>query len=176
MRNWCAIVERRWAIVRRQRGLARFWLFLRALVYALSVPLQVKLPWPRLNALLERRFPREGRTGTLTTTECDRVRCIQDALDFGRPLVRTSCLTRGMTLYYFLRRAGVGVTLCFGIRRRGRELTVERGHCWLELAGEPILERGDPHAGFLPICRLPLTGANEERRGPLNAVGWEGAT
>lgn len=174
MRNWSAIVERRWGIVRAIRSVEQFWLFCRALAFALTVPLQVRLSWPRLDSLLERRFPQDGRTTALTAGDWDRVRCIQAALAFGRPFVRSSCLTRGMTLYYFLRRAGIAVTLCFGIRRRGRELTTERGHCWLELEGAPILEANDPLAGFLPICRLPLRGVNQESRGPLTPAGLEG--
>lgn len=174
VRNWCAIVERRWDIVRGIGSFEHFGLFVRALAFALTVPLQVRLSWPRLDSLLERRFAGEGRTVSLMPTDWDRVRCIQSALVFGSPFVRTSCLTRGMTLYYFLRRAGIAVTLCFGIRRRGGELTVERGHCWLELEGAPILETADPLAGFLPICRLPLRGANREPCGPLTPAGWEG--
>ena len=59
----------------------------------------------------------------------------------GHPLVRPGCLTRGVTLYYALRRAGDDVSLCFGVGEDGGQTA---GHCWLDKAGRPLLERVDP--------------------------------
>ena len=80
---------------------------------------------------------------------------------WGRPLVRPGCLTRGITGYYILRRAGLDVALCFGmgsVRDPGAA-----GHCWLVLGGEPVLEAADPRAAFTELVRLSsrgLTSAN----------------
>lgn len=75
----------------------------------------------------------------------------------GRPLVRSGCLTRGVTLYWFLRRAGLEVELRFGLDPDDAgDLT--DGHCWLTLDGEPYLEPRDPRPRFTEVYRLPLLG------------------
>ncbi len=80
---------------------------------------------------------------------------------WGRPLVRPGCLTRGITGYYILRRAGLDVALCFGVGLvPGTEVA---GHCWLVLDGEPVLETADPRSVFTELVRLSsrgLTSAN----------------
>ena len=73
----------------------------------------------------------------------------------GQPLVRPGCLTRGVTLYYALRRAGDDVSLCFGVGFDGGETT---GHCWLDKDGEPLLERADPLSRFTEVVRLTPNG------------------
>jgi hypothetical protein len=70
---------------------------------------------------------------------------------FGR-LVSTSCLTRGLTRYYFLRRAGVPVTLCFGVGWPDGRF---EAHCWLSRDGEPFLEARDPRPVFGETYRIP---------------------
>jgi hypothetical protein len=88
-------------------------------------------------------------------------------LDVGRPLVRRGCLTRGLTLYYCLRRAGVSVALCFGM---GQTSTGDGfdGHCWLELDGKPYLEARDPrsyYATMYTFGRGGITAETEAVRG-----------
>jgi hypothetical protein len=70
--------------------------------------------------------------------------------------VRTGCLTRGITLFWFLRRAGVDVELTFGVDPVALD---GEGHCWLTLDGEPFLEKVDPRARFTETYRLPLVRA-----------------
>lgn len=74
----------------------------------------------------------------------------------GLPGIRRSCLTRGVTLYYFLTRAGVDVSLCFGV---GTVDGVMGAHCWLVKDGEPYLERGDVPFPFVPMHVIPAPGA-----------------
>lgn len=131
------------------------WVFVRALTFATAVPMLMRLSLPTMDRTLSRRF-RSSQHSTLESDEVLRIlRRVDGATDFGRPLVRSGCLARGLTRYYFLRRAGVPVALCFGIPQRDGKVSAERGHCWLELEGKPILEQSDPRAGFLPIYRLP---------------------
>src|SRR5205809_46056 len=68
----------------------------------------------------------------------DRIARVVDAvIRRARPLVRPGCLTRGITRYWLLRRAGVDVSLCFGARLvEGRF----EAHCWIDRDGRPILE------------------------------------
>jgi len=83
-------------------------------------------------------------------------RRVGQMIRWGRPLVRPGCLTRGITGYYLLRRAGLNVALCFGIGPpQGATVT---GHCWLVLDGEPLLEAVDPRLAFTELVRLSSRG------------------
>ena len=78
--------------------------------------------------------------------------CVGAAQRALAPVVRSGCLTRGVTLYWLLRRAGVPVELCFGVGRPGEELA---GHCWLTRDGRPYLEPADAPAYFDALYRIP---------------------
>jgi Transglutaminase-like superfamily len=134
------------------RGARELWLFARVGTFAAAVPLLMRLPLPRLAALLTRQ-PRCRRA---RTEEVERlVRLIALAPHVGRPLVRPGCLTRGVTLFWFLRRAGLNVELRFGLEAPNDGMA--DGHCWLSLDGEPFLEQVDPRPRFAELYRLPLT-------------------
>ena len=66
--------------------------------------------------------------------------------------IRRGCYSRGVILYYFLRRAGLQVSLQFGMGKQGEHFV---GHCWLVKDGEPFLERVDPRPHFAPVCVIP---------------------
>lgn len=123
---------------------------LRVLLLAASVPLLLRiLKLPELRFWLE---PRGALPPPPTADEvAGMVRRIDRLLAAGRPFVRQGCLTRGVTLYYFLRRAGAGVSLRFGMGevRGGFE-----GHCWLVFQGEPVAERRDPRPIFAETWRI----------------------
>jgi hypothetical protein len=38
------------------------------------------------------------------------------------------------------------------------------GHCWLDRAGEPILERADPFSKFTEVVRLSHDGVTHHRQ------------
>ncbi len=80
------------------------------------------------------------------------VRRIHRLLLAGHPVIRSGCLTRGVTLYYFLRRAGAEVTLRFGMGEIDGSFS---GHCWLEQDGEPLVETQDPRPLFVEMFRIP---------------------
>jgi hypothetical protein len=73
----------------------------------------------------------------------------------GQPLVRPGCLTRGVTLYYALRREGIDLALCFGMGNPDGE---SAGHCWLAIGDDPLLERTDPRPVFTEVVRLSRRG------------------
>jgi hypothetical protein len=55
---------------------------------------------------------------------------------------KPSCWKRATILHRYLALAGVATTIRFGVRKDGdSEL---KGHAWLELKGEPILESSPP--------------------------------
>lgn len=54
---------------------------------------------------------------------------------------KPSCWKRATVLHRYLALAGVATTIRFGVRKDDSEL---KGHAWLELKGEPILESSPP--------------------------------
>jgi hypothetical protein len=119
---------------------------LRIAAFAASVPLLVRLPLPRLARVLRpRRAP-----GSVDATQVDRIVALTDDALRGR-FVRQTCLVRGITLYYFLSRAGLNVTLCFGMGPMRGEMA---GHCWLDVDGQPFREKEDPLPHFTAVYRI----------------------
>ncbi len=125
---------------------------LRVLFVAASVPALLRLDLARVQRLLEPRRARPEPSGDEIRRLVARV---EQVLAAGLPLVRPGCLTRGVTLYYFLRRAGLDVRLVFGI---GRPLEDLEGHCWLVREGEPFLERKDPRPVFTETYAIARAG------------------
>ena len=140
--------------LRRLRSVREALLFARLTAFAAAVPVIMRLPLPRLAALLSRPPRRVPRS----EVEIERLaRLIELAPQVARPLVRPGCLTRGVTLFWFLRRSGLGVELRFGLDPAEDDTT--DGHCWLSLDGEPFLEKRDPRSRFTELFRLPLPTA-----------------
>ncbi len=123
---------------------------LRVLLFAAAAPLVVRLPLPVLARLLRPRGPAGARPGDAASV----VGYVDEALAL--PGMRRSCLTRGVTLYYFLTRAGVDVSLCFGVGAVEGSLGA---HCWLVKDGRPYLERDDVPFPFVPMHVIPAPGS-----------------
>jgi len=83
---------------------------------------------------------------------CALVASIDRWLARARPLVRSGCLTRGVTRYRFLRRAGADVSLRFGVGPVNGALAA---HCWIVYRGEPPAERRDPRGVFTETWVIP---------------------
>lgn len=137
--------------LRELRSAREVLLFVYLTIFAAAVPLLLRLPLPRLSALLTRP-PRCPPASTVAVERIERM--IELAPRVGRPFVRRGCLTRGVTLFWFLRRAGHPVELRFGIDLESRDAT--NAHCWLALDGEPYLEKVDPRPRFVELYRFPL--------------------
>jgi len=129
----------------------------RVLAFAAVVPLLLRRRIDRLGPLLE---PRQAPPPAPPPPEVVRalVARIDRLLQAGRPLVRSGCLTRGLTLYYFLRRAGADVSLRFGVDVLGRVEGDFSGHCWVMYGGEPLAEKRDPRPLFAETFRIPAAG------------------
>jgi len=126
-------------------------LLARICAFAATVPLLMRLQLPRVAALLTRP-PRRPRPSAIEIERLERLTAL--ATRVARPLVRPGCLTRGVTLFWFLRRAGLDVELRFGLDpSENRPID---GHCWLSLADEPFLEKSDPRPRFAELYRFPL--------------------
>jgi hypothetical protein len=139
-----------------EKGRNDLWLLPRVVCFAAVVPALTRLPLPRLTALLakadgKRRSGRAYRPSQV-------VRCVEAAQRWGRPFVRGGCLTRGVTLYWFLRRNGCPVELCFGVGPVDGDIA---GHCWLVLDGEAFCERSAPDERFVIVYRIPGSSKSE---------------
>ena len=127
-------------------------LAVRVLLVAVSVPLITRLPLARQEALLEPRNPAppDPEREAWLVANVDRL------LSAARPVVRAGCLTRGLTYYFFLRRAGVDVQLRYGL---ATPIGDSDGHCWLVRDGEPFLERADPRDRYVETYSIPRAHA-----------------
>jgi hypothetical protein len=134
-----------------RRSISDVFLFLQILFFAAVVPILLRLKLWRVEALLEPRIQ--------ATTDRDRVEQIAEYVEIaireGRPLVHQGCLTRGVTRYYFFRRDGLNVSLCFGVGRVDGEFV---GHCWLVKNGVPFLEARDPRPLYTEMYRISSAG------------------
>jgi hypothetical protein len=129
------------------------WLLpVRVLLFGLCAPVLVRRGPERMAALLERASSEPPSTDPRMAEAL--ARRVDRCLRAGWPLVRRGCLTRGVTLYRFLRRAGFDVSLRFGIGEVNGRL---EGHCWLVHDNRPLLEKRDPRAIYTETWRIPWT-------------------
>jgi Transglutaminase-like superfamily len=122
------------------------------LVFAAVVPLLMRLRLTTLERILEPRRPARASSGQAREVAFH----VEAALARGSRIFSTTCLTRALTRYYFLRRVGVPLTLCFGI---GWPEGAPAAHCWLLQEGEPFLEARDPRPLFAETYRIPSPGS-----------------
>jgi hypothetical protein len=121
----------------------------RVLAFAAIVPLLMRLPMHRIAAVVE---PRRAPDACSAARERVVITRVDRVLWAARGALKPTCLTRGLTRFYFLRRAGVPVALCFGVGEPDGRFA---GHCWLVRDGEPFLERTDPRDTFTETVRIP---------------------
>ena len=146
------------------RSISHAVLFLRIFIFAAAVPYLLRLKLPRVARVIEpgtdpRPVP-EDRVRRITAY-------LETAIRRGSPLVRRGCLTLGLTRYYFLRRSGMDVALCFGMGRLARLNREFMGHCWLVKDGEPFLELEDPRSLYAEMYRI--SPANRRASAPAEA-------
>jgi hypothetical protein len=149
-----SILRNRLWPLRELRGPSELALFAYITAFAGLVPLLMRLPLPRLAALVTRP-PRRTTRASGSAERLDRL--VSFAPTVAHPLVRSGCLTRGVTLFWFLRRTGLDVELRFGLDPADGD--AGDGHCWLTLDGEPFLEDVDPRPRFTELYRLPVQRA-----------------
>jgi Transglutaminase-like superfamily len=153
VRVWSSLADRVAQVGVSVQGGQERMLFSESLCLALSIPLLSLLPPPRLQTILDWcaavRQHREFRP-----TAADVARVVDAALRVGRPLVRRGCLTRGLALYFGLRRSGIEAELVFGMGRSANTADGYDGHAWISIAGEPWMELRDPSAHYAAIYRF----------------------
>jgi hypothetical protein len=128
----------------RTRSVGEAWLLARILLFALVLPTVLRRhDLASVAAHLEPRRPR----ALLSADAIQTIVRYADAVCASR-LIRGECLVRGLTRYYFLRRAGVSLALVFGMGNVDGRLV---GHCWLVRDGRPFFEPIDPEPRYEPI-------------------------
>jgi Transglutaminase-like superfamily len=103
---------------------------------------------------LDRFLLVSGRLGreTIDDESVDKIRAAVDHVQLsGWPLVRKGCLSRGLALFWLLRRGGLDVSLAFGVGSPAGETAA---HCWIVHRGEPYLETTDPRATLAEVWRI----------------------
>jgi hypothetical protein len=123
-------------------------------LFAAAVPLLLR--WralTRLPAVLEPRGPLPPPPSP--TEVWALVARVDSLLAAGRPLVRSGCLVRGLTLYRVLRRAGAEVSLRFGVGPMGNQAEGMAAHCWIVYQGQPLAESRDPRPLFAETWSIP---------------------
>jgi hypothetical protein len=150
METWYSKLQRRLSILRQLARPDRRFQFLRIFLFMLAVPWLLKLRLPRLRALLGTSTRQKERDAELSESI---IQDVDSALRIGWPFVRSRCLSRGITLYYFLRRAGFNVGLCFGVANNEDDPLA--GHCWLVRGGEPMSEPTDPRLMYTSVYSFP---------------------
>ncbi len=130
------------------QGARESLLLVRVLTVSPAVPFLLRLPLPRASRILSRR-----RRYARARASPDRVAVVvETAQVLGRPLVRSGCLTRAITLYWLLDSRQDPLTVCFGLGGPDDDYS---GHCWLERGGQPYLERVDPRERFPVQYTIP---------------------
>lgn len=138
--------------------LSKSVLFARVFLFAAAVPFLLRLKIARVASVLE-----PGREPHAVDPDLVKriIAYVETVIRRGSPLIRPGCLTLGLARYYFLRRAGLDVSLHFGMGRvgKGKEFL---GHCWLVRQGEPYLERNDPRSLYTEMYHI----SREDSRKP----------
>ena len=86
-------------------------------------------------------------------------------------MFKSTCLRRSLVLYHVLRKAGIDVQICFGVRYKGESLGEEsprdlEGHAWLLYKGEIFLERNVAMAKTYAVTyQFPPSGEYSPREG-----------
>lgn len=152
-----AIGVGKWARNITLRPVTDTFLFLQVCAFAAAVPLLLRLRLSRLGSLLELG----SHPSAADEDKVEKIAAyVETAIRRATPLVRRGCLTRSLTRYYFFRRAGMDVSLCFGMAQAGEDFV---GHCWLERDGAPFLEVADPRTQFSEMYRI----CSSSRSAPL---------
>jgi Transglutaminase-like superfamily len=149
VRGWYWSAIKLLGTLKSLRGPRDVLFFFRVLGFAACVPALMRLRVSHLQHILYR--PAAGTPDTARVEQI--IAYVAAIMRLGRPFIRRGCLTRGVTLCYFLRSAGLDVSLSFGIGHEGDQFV---GHCWLARDGEPIFERRDPRCQFKEVFRIPL--------------------
>lgn len=123
------------------------WLFIQIFCSLLVLPVMLRLfSIPRLMAIVTPRQLNRYKSQEVEKLKAKAVKFTDYLLGWHSPGCKNTCLKRSMVLYHFLRKVGIDVHICFGVRHNGRLSDREtkkrlEGHAWLLYHGNIFLER-----------------------------------
>jgi len=122
------------------------WLFIRIFLLVTVLPAMLRLF--SLPMLMEMLTPRDLRVCKDQDSESrDKIVKFADyLLNRNFWIFRSTCLKRSLILYHFLRKLGINLHVCFGVKYNGKlpdRKTQKKleGHAWLFYNGNIFLER-----------------------------------
>jgi hypothetical protein len=122
------------------------WLFISILFWATLLPLIVKfLPLPRSMQIITPS--KTHRYIKIKNSAQEKIVQYTDyILNLNVWIWRTTCLKRSLLLYRFLKKMGMNVQVCFGVKFTKGMISNDKnrnldGHAWLLLNGEIFLEK-----------------------------------
>jgi hypothetical protein len=132
------------SLVTRRRALPSY---LAIAAVASTARFLARLSLPRLERWLHAGSPPPTPQPDDVDAVADRVETL---LSVSKPLLRHTCVSLGLTRYFFLRRAGADVQLVFGLSESD-----STGHCWFVWDGEVYAEPIDPRERYLDMYTIP---------------------
>jgi hypothetical protein len=121
-------------------------LFIQILLLITVLPFLVKLlSLPRLMTVLTPGDLRQHKNLDIQHKNLDIEKVVKFTdyiLGLNLWIYKTTCLKRSLVLYHFLRKLGMNVHICFGVKLPDRESRKKlEGHAWLLYNGDIFLER-----------------------------------
>ena len=122
------------------------WLFARIFLLITVLPAMLRLlSLPRLMKMLTHRDLRVCKDPDSESKD-KIVKFTDYLLNRNFWIYKSTCLKRALVLYYFLRRSGIDVQICFGVRSNAKSSEIKtqnvlEGHAWLLYSGNIFLER-----------------------------------
>jgi len=121
--------------------------------FSLLVPLIMKLPLSRSERYLVPVSPPAPTPHAVSNENiANFLHCTSLALKLGRPFTQNRCLTRCITLFYFLSRQGLDLSVVFGAGTLDGKFAA---HCWLEKDGTVVGEQENPYLVYLATYSIP---------------------
>jgi hypothetical protein len=122
---------------------ASAFLAARMAVWVLTLSLLIRLmPLPRVLKLVAPK--RAGKaSGDAARTQARLARLLDSVLAADFWVFTPTCWKRAPVLHRYLALRGIETRILFGVRRDGEDAL--KGHAWLEVGGEPLLETTPPN-------------------------------
>lgn len=147
------------------------WLFICIFFWATVLSLIVKfLSLPRTMQMIT---PSETHTYDSNNKKSDQEKIVKYTdyiLNLNFWIYRATCLKRALLLYHFLKKIGINVVICFGVKFNENLISKDKkenldGHAWLLLDGEIFLEKNTEMVrGYKITYRFPIFRPEAEHR------------
>ena len=129
------------------RSFGDLWLFMR--IFGLITLLPVMVQYLSIPTLLKTLTPGSNKSGQNMDVDFlieKIVKYTDYILGYNWLVYKNTCLTRSLVLYHFLRKCGIEVHICLGVKKAESLGDVDpekilQGHAWLIYKGNIFLEK-----------------------------------